>query len=123
MNYTKILLILNLILFAGFISPLNATTVQEDTITEDTITYVYIKIEVKGLSCPFCAYGLEKKLKEIEGATDVEIDIKQGLATFKIDKNQQPKKDQLRKAVKDAGFTPEEITISTAPFTTDTDDK
>ncbi len=107
-----------LILFIGIGTNLNATAVLEDT-----TTYVYVKIEVKGLSCPFCAYGLEKKLKEIEGTTDVEIDIKEGLAMFRIAKDKQPEKEQLRKAVKDAGFTPEAVTISTTPFKIDKDDK
>lgn len=116
--FIKYFATLNLILFIGVGTHLNATTVLENT-----TTYVYVKIEVKGLSCPFCAYGLEKKLKEIEGATDVEIDIKEGLAMFRIAENKQPEEEQLRKAVKDAGFTPEAITISTTPFKVDKDDK
>ena len=113
--FIKFFAIINLILFLG-ISNLNATSVLEDTTT-------YVKIEVKGLSCPFCAYGLEKKLKEIDGATNIEIDIKEGVATFTVAKEKQPDEKQLRKVVKDAGFTAGEITFSTTPFTTTKDDK
>ena len=104
------------VLFLVFIPSLNAAAVWEKTST-------YIKIEVKGLSCPFCAYGLEKKLKKIEGASDIEINIKEGYTTFAISKDKQPSEDQLRKIVKDAGFTAGEITFSSAPFTTAEDDK
>jgi len=35
-------------------------------------------IQVDGLSCPFCAYGLEKHLKKIKGVKYVEINMKSG---------------------------------------------
>ena len=31
---------------------------------QDQQQLVYVKIEVGGLACPFCAYGLEKKIKK-----------------------------------------------------------
>jgi len=36
---------------------------------------VTVKIRVDGPACPFCAYGLEKKLKRVEGVKDLEIDL------------------------------------------------
>lgn len=32
-------------------------------------------LEVKGLACPFCAYGIEKRLNKMEGVEEVEIDV------------------------------------------------
>lgn len=94
----------------GAISNLNAITSLEDTTT-------YVKIEVKGLSCPFCAYGLEKKLKKIDGVTAIKIDIKEGFTTFAIAKDKQPNEEHIRKVVKNAGFTAGAITFSDTPFT------
>ncbi|MDX1629678.1 MAG: heavy-metal-associated domain-containing protein, partial [Fulvivirga sp.] len=37
-----------------------------------------VKVEVDGLSCPFCAYGLEKKLKNLDGVTNIKVDIENG---------------------------------------------
>ena len=37
-------------------------------------------IQVDGLACPFCAYGLEKHLKKINGVESIEINMKSGHA-------------------------------------------
>ncbi len=39
---------------------------------------IYLKIEVRGLACPFCAYGMEKALKEVSGVEKVDIVLKKG---------------------------------------------
>ena len=39
----------------------------------------YVKVEVKGLACPFCAYGLEKKLKEEDGVKSIKIDVEESI--------------------------------------------
>ncbi len=66
-------------------------------------------IQVDGLSCPFCAYGLEKNLKKVEGIKSVHIDMKTGKATVIIKSGIQVDSQILRQAVKKAGFTAREI--------------
>ena len=39
-----------------------------------------VTIEVDGLSCPFCAFGLEKRLSKVEGVQDVKIFVDEGRA-------------------------------------------
>ena len=68
-----------------------------------------ISVKVDGLSCPFCAYGLEKKFKEIDGASDIEIDIKKGLLTFRMEDGKTIAEDKIKDKVKQAGFTPKEV--------------
>lgn len=68
-----------------------------------------VEIRVDGLACPFCAYGLEKKLKKIEGVEKVQINVKDGIATLQSKKEKSVKVENLESAVKDAGFTPREI--------------
>ena len=70
----------------------------------------HITIRVDGLSCPFCAYGLEKKLKRLEGTEKVRIDIDQGVAEVTVAEGKTIEESQLRQAVLDAGFTPRKIT-------------
>lgn len=48
------------------------------------ITY---RLHVDGLSCPFCAYGLEKKLGEVEGVQSLETNIKDGTVTVTMNLN------------------------------------
>ena len=73
-----------------------------------------ISIRVDGLSCPFCAYGLEKKLKRLEGAEKVWIDIENGVAEITVAEGKSILEENLKKAVLEAGFTPREITYGSA---------
>lgn len=68
-------------------------------------------VEVKGLACPYCAYGLEKQFKEMPGVTDIKIDVELGLLTFTWASGDKLDKKQIRKSVKDAGFTAGDIVI------------
>ena len=76
----------------------------------------YVKIEVDGLACPFCAYGLEKKLKKIEGVKNLNIELQQGQATFSVPMSKIPTKESLIKIVSDAGFKARKVTFSDHPF-------
>ncbi len=69
-----------------------------------------VEIRVDGLACPFCAYGLEKKLKKIEGVEKVQINVQDGIATLRSRKGKSVEVENLESVVKDAGFTPREIT-------------
>jgi len=66
-------------------------------------------IAVDGLSCPFCAYGLEKNLKKIKGVESVKIDMKTGKANVVMESDAHVNDQALRQAVKKAGFTAREI--------------
>jgi len=68
-----------------------------------------VRVRVDGLSCPFCAYGLEKKLLEIDGVKSVEISIDDGEALLTMDKDAEIAEETIKKEVKKAGFTPREI--------------
>ena len=77
--------------------------------------YIHAKqvfVRVDGLSCPFCAYGLEKKLKQLDNVQKVVIDLEKGLATITLDEKGTLPEDVIRKKVEQAGFTPKEITYS-----------
>lgn len=94
-------------------SMVSSTTVNAQT-TDQELTYV--KVEVKGLACPFCAYGLEKKLKEVDGVISIKIDFEEGLAYLTVLKSNKPTKKTLEKIVTDAGFTVGNIEYSDKPF-------
>ena len=64
---------------------------------------------VDGLSCPFCAYGLEKNLKKVTGVERVDIDMKTGKATAFLKPDANIDDSVLREAVKKAGFTARDI--------------
>lgn len=62
-------------------------------------------LEVAGLACPFCAYGIEKKLNGIEGVKDVEIHIGESKAIVIMREGATLSEEQARQAIQQAGFT------------------
>ena len=69
------------------------------------------EVRVNGLACPFCAYGIEKKLRALPGAREVKVDLEGGRATFEAPAGT-VSKEQVQKAIKDAGFSPGEIKVA-----------
>lgn len=63
-------------------------------------------VQVDGLGCPFCAYGLEKKFKEFKGIKNVKIDIETGDFSFNYPSEKELSMEALEKQVEKAGYTP-----------------
>lgn len=72
---------------------------------------VKVLVTVDGLSCPFCAFGLEKKLKKLAGVESVTLNVDQGVAEMIFRPSSIIDRNRINKAVVDAGFTPREIQI------------
>lgn len=64
-----------------------------------------LKLRVDGLACPFCAYGLEKKLKSLEGIESFNISLKKGTAELKFKEDNNVDFTRIKSMVKDAGYT------------------
>ncbi len=73
-----------------------------------------VTVQIKGMACPFCAFGVEKKLKKVPGVAGIQVDIKNGTALLKASPGKSIAVDGVPKAVKDAGFTPTAITVVVA---------
>ena len=59
-------------------------------------------IKVKGMSCQHCVASVTKALSEIEGITDVQVDLDKGEATFS---EQSPVAEQsIKDAITKIGF-------------------
>ncbi|WP_411028864.1 heavy-metal-associated domain-containing protein [Spongiimicrobium sp. 3-5] len=63
-------------------------------------------VQVDGLGCPFCAYGLEKKFKEFKGIKQVKIDIETGDFSFSYPSEKALSMEAVTKQVEKAGYTP-----------------
>jgi hypothetical protein len=61
-------------------------------------------------------YGMEKKLERAAGSKDVFIELTEGEATKSGPKGNEPSSEELETIVKDAGFTPGEISFSDKPL-------
>jgi len=63
------------------------------------------QMRVDGLACPYCAYGVEKKLKQIDGVEGIDIDLDKGVVTVQVREGVALTDTQMAKLFKDAGFT------------------
>ncbi len=63
------------------------------------------KLYVDGLACPFCAYGVEKKVGGLDGVERVDIDIDEGLVTVTMAEGSTLDAATARRAIDEAGFT------------------
>lgn len=70
-----------------------------------------MSVSVKGLACPFCVYGVERKLGELPEVARVETDLKKGLATLSLEEGRWPSIPSVEKAVRKVGFTPGPISL------------
>lgn len=63
------------------------------------------QMRVDGLACPYCAYGIEKNLKKIDGVETIEVDLNNGLVTVNVAAGVTLTDTQMTKLFTDAGFT------------------
>ncbi len=71
------------------------------------------ELRVDGLACPYCAYGVEKKLKALDGVIDESLQIKlnEGLVSFNTIDETNITEPKLEKLINDSGFTLRDVTI------------
>lgn len=63
-----------------------------------------IRVTILGMSCPFCAYGVEQKLKKLDGVENLEVVLETGITTLTMENGADLSNDLLKKTVKKAGF-------------------
>lgn len=73
---------------------------------------VEVSVQVDGLSCPFCAYGLEKKLRKVENVARFDIQVAQGRAVIEPKPGTSVDLAALEQAVRDGGFTPRAVWVT-----------
>lgn len=78
--------------------------------TPDTLRVIQVKI--LGMSCPFCAYGVEQKLKKLDGVEDLSVELETGIATLTMEEGADVPNHTLKETVEDAGFEPAAIARS-----------
>lgn len=69
-----------------------------------------IEVTILGMVCPFCSYGVQQKLKRLDGIAELDVDLEKGLATLRLDDERDLSNEILLRTVKDAGFEVAKIT-------------
>ncbi len=63
------------------------------------------KLQVDGLACPFCAFGVEKQLRAIEGVEEFDTDLATGVVLLTMKDGVLLDETAAEQAVERAGFT------------------
>lgn len=92
-------------LVIGMITMINSTA--QNTMDQ-------FQVQVDGLGCPFCAYGLEKKFNELKGIKKVKIDIETGDFSFAYPAEKALSMETVLSQVEKAGYTPVTAKITRA---------
>ncbi len=73
-----------------------------------------VTVRVDGLACPFCSYNIEKRVRPLDGVArkaKIVTNMKEGTANFPWKPDVAFDPAAVRKAVREAGFTPREIFV------------
>lgn len=73
---------------------------------------VRMSVRIDGLACPFCVYGIEKKLGGVPGVREVHVDLETGLARLSVVEGEAPSPSEVERAIERAGFTPREVRVT-----------
>lgn len=68
-----------------------------------------VAVQVEGLACPFCVYGLERQFGRLKGVERADVDLGEGKATLRLKPGAKVTRAQIREAVRKAGFKASEI--------------
>lgn len=85
------------------------TVFAQDKGVEAPLKGEKIGVRVDGLSCAFCAFSLEKKLKEIKNVESTDINVTDGVVYLNLKKGTSVTEEQIREKVDESGFTFNEI--------------
>lgn len=61
-------------------------------------------LQVDGLACPYCGYGVEKQFAKREGVQATDIDIEKGVVIVSVAQRTRFSDSELEQHVHDAGF-------------------
>lgn len=82
---------------------------SDATSPNTTLEGATVILKVDGLTCPFCAYGLEKRLKESPAIDAVLILVSDGLVQLRWTEGLRLEDEDLASIVDRAGFTVTEV--------------
>ena len=97
----KNLIVVAIVLCSIFSTPIMAQAPKFDK----------VEVKVEGLGCPFCAFGLEKKMKAIQGVQNINIDVESGMMVLEVPMTASISQAQINAKVEEAGYTAKHIEI------------
>ncbi|MGB1206053.1 MAG: heavy-metal-associated domain-containing protein [Chitinophagales bacterium] len=74
----------------------------------------HFTVQVDGLGCAFCAYGLEKKVSELKGIKNIKIELEVGMLDFDYPTAKALTINEIEEQVTLAGYTPMSVVVKRA---------
>lgn len=74
----------------------------------------HVEFRMNGLACPFCLYGIKKRLNALKGVADIEASFEKATATLWIQPGSPTALWDLSDAVRRAGFSTDTFWITDA---------
>lgn len=65
-----------------------------------------LEMDVKGMTCPFCAYGIEKNLSKLPGVIKAQVSLDAKKARVVMESEKTPDEAKIREVIVKSGFTP-----------------
>lgn len=69
-------------------------------------------VAVDGMACPFCAFGIEKRLEKVGGVGSIEVSLGAGSAVLTASNEGSIDVSSIPEAIRKAGFTPGTIEVT-----------
>lgn len=70
-----------------------------------------VEVEVQGMTCPYCVYGVKKQLEKLPGVEKAQASLELKKARITLAPDAVLDENAVRKAITDAGFTPGKFNI------------
>lgn len=68
-----------------------------------------ITVHVNGMVCAFCAQGITKKLKTLDGVEKIVVSLEKKIVTFELPENSTASDEQIKTLITQAGMNVESI--------------
>ena len=73
-----------------------------------------VHVSINGLSCPFCAYSVDKSISKLAGVDSVNVDLAENSVDVVMLAEHTADLAAIKEAIVNAGFTPVEASKSVA---------
>ena len=80
-----------------------------------------LTVKIDGMTCPSCAASVESQFEKLDAVNSVDISLRKGTATVTLKEGKNLKEDDVKNAVKDAGFKVIEIREARAELVSKSD--
>ncbi|MFQ5551147.1 MAG: heavy-metal-associated domain-containing protein [Gemmatimonadales bacterium] len=98
------------VVLPGAVAAQDRNTTRDSVVAVDSmLAGATVHLFVDGMVCPFCAYGLEKRLLELAAVDSLIVRVSDGLVQIREKEGQTLTEEDVRREVERAGFTLREI--------------